>query len=274
MKNILTITYLTINEALARKNFIMFFIISTLVLLVILGVFVSTDIEGLIGSIQLKGEKFHGDILSQLSQFFRLIIVMPLYAGGLFISIFSVSSFIPHLLEKGTVDIFLSKPISRPQLILGKYLGGIVVVLINVLYLVVGIWILTGWKFGNWDPAFLSTAFSITFAFSVLYALIIFIGILAQNSVLAMMLSYLIFFVLSPLLVNREKIAVFFGGKVLSLILDGLYYLIPQTSELGTITSRIAGADSIESFTPIYVSFAFIILVLAVSIIIFNKKDY
>ncbi|MFA3783125.1 ABC transporter permease [Melioribacteraceae bacterium 4301-Me] len=275
MKNILTITQLTINEALARKNFIMLSLISTFVLLIILGIFASTDVNGLIGSIKIEGENFNGDMLMQLSHFFRLIIIMPLFAGGLFLSIFSVSSFIPHLLEKGNIDIFLSKPISRAQLILGKYLGGIIVVLVNVFYLVVGIWILTGWKFGDWNVSFLFTAVSITYAFSVLYALIILIGIITQSSILAMMLSYLIFFVFSPLLVDRQRIVNFFGGgSLLKTVLEALYYLVPQTADLGTLTRNIAVNNSVNTFLPIYVSFIFIVLILSLSIIIFNKKDY
>lgn len=272
MKNTLILTRYTLHEAFARKNFIAFFAVSTLVILIILGIFATTDISGFEGVVKMNGENI--DLSTKIVEFFRLIIVMPLFGGGLFLSIFSVSSFIPQMLEKGNIDVLLSKPVSRAQLIWGKFWGGMLVVLLNVAYLVFAIWILIGMKFGNWDASFLMTILSITFTFSVLYSLIIIVGVLTQSSVLAMMLSYLIFFIFSPLLLARDKIAMLVDSKIVQSLLDWLYYIIPKTSELGNITKDLAAGNGIADYQPIITSFIFMILILFSAIIIFNKKDY
>jgi ABC-type transport system involved in multi-copper enzyme maturation permease subunit len=272
MKNTWTITKFTLQEAFARKNFITFFAVSTLVILIIIAVFASTDLTNY--TFVAKGSVGQFDLRQEVAKFFRVLVIMPLFGGGLFLSIFSVSSFIPNMLEKGNIDVFLSKPISRTELLLGKFFGGILVVFFNVVYLVVAIWAMTGAKFTSWDSAFLLSAFSITFAFMVLYAMIILIGVLTQSSVLAMMLSYLIFFILSPLLEARKTWGVIIHSDFVKSLVDMLYYIIPKTSEMGTITKELAIGNQIQNIQPIFSSFLFMILALVLSIFIFNKKDY
>ena len=272
MKNTWLLTKITLQEAFARKNFIMFFAVSSFIILIIIAVFASTDLTNYTNISQMGGDQF--DLRRKVAQFFRVLIIMPLFGGGLFLAIFSVSSFIPALLEKGNIDVFLSKPISRTQLLLGKYFGGILVVFLNVAYLVVAIWILTGVKFGAWEADFLLSAVSITFTFAVLYALIILIGVATQSSVLAMMLTYLIFFILSPLLLARDKWETLIKSDLVKSIADILYYIIPKTSELGTITKDLALGNPVDSFQPVISSSLFLILTLWLGIFIFNKKDY
>lgn len=273
MKNILTITYYTIREALSRKIFIAFFGISSLVLLVIMAVFAATSLETL-SNIQMDGKGTEGVLLQHLAVFFKTIIVMPLFGGGLFLSIFSSSSFVPNMLEKGNIDLILSKPISRGQIIQGKFWGGVCVVLFNIAYLVIGLWLLIGLKFGVWDTELFITIASITFTFAVLYSLMILVGIATRSSVLAMMLSYLIFFIFSPVLQMRDKIYPLMDSAVMENIIDGIYYLIPKTSELGSITANLAAGGTIATYQPIISSFLFMILSLGLSIFIFSKKDY
>ena len=273
MRNVLIITKSTLQEAFARKNFMFFFGVSCLVLLIMSILFASVSTDSFLGSIHVNNGS-DLDPLSHLVGFFRTLIILPLFGGGLFLSIFSVSSFIPNMLEKGNIDVLLSKPVGRDQIIWGKFFGGFLVVLFNVAFLVLGIWLLIGIKFGNWDTAFLMTIPTISFTFAVLYSLIILIGILSQSSILAMMLSYLIFFVFSPVLVVRDKIIELVGSKFLEVVLNGLYYIIPKTSELGSITTDLAKGGSIADYQPILSSFLFMILSLALSVIIFSKKDY
>ena len=273
MKNILTIAGFTVREALSRKIIIAFFAISTFVILLFAGIFAFVPFEDLTGMIRTN-DKAVINISKEIVKMFKMFVVAPLFGGGLFLAIFSASGFIPSMLEKGNIDLLLSKPISRMQIILGKYLGGVLIVLANIAYLIITIWILVGLKFDVWSISFLSSILTITFAFATLYALIILIGILTQSSVLAMMISYLIFFIFSPILAARENIALFLDSKFSKTLLDILYYIIPQTSDLGSIAKDLALDQTVVSYQPIAVSLLFIILILYLSIIIFNKKDY
>ncbi len=275
MKNIILLTKFTIREAFARKIFIAFAALSTFTLLVFLLLFLSLDVTDMSGVINHQGgEAIQSGMIAQIAEALKMLIIAPLYGGGLFLSIFSAASFIPNMLEKGNIDLLLSKPVSRSQIIWGKFIGGFLVVFVNIAYLVVGIWLLIGFKFGAWDTSILSTIFSISFTFAVLYSLIILIGILTRSSIFAMMVSYIIFFILSPLLASRGSIAGLIDNSVVEWMLDAFYYIVPQTSELGTITFSLATGSGVGDYQPIVISFLFMILTLALSIITFSKKDY
>jgi len=273
MKNIYTISLLTFKEALSRKIFIFFFGVSSFILLLFMILFVSIGIEDLLAFANLSGSD--GLYMNeQVAGYFKMFITVPLFGGGLFLSIFSVSSFIPNMLEKGNIDLLLSKPVSRSQVLLGKFFGGSSMVFVNIFYLVLGIWVLIGIKFGVWDPSFLLVTLTITFTFCVLYSLIIFIGILTKSSVLAMIYTYLIFFIFSPLLASRDTFSVFIENRFVQFILDFFYYITPQTSELGKISTDLASGKGLVEAEPIITSFLLMILILGFSISIFSKKDY
>lgn len=273
MRNIYLITILTLRETFSRKIFIAFFAISTLSLITMGIILASVDVESFMSFFGQKAQN-NEIILSEILSGLKLMIVSPLFGFGLFLSIFSVSSLVPNMLEKGNIDLLLSKPVARYQIIIGKFLGGTLVVFINIAYLVIGMWILFGIKFGIWETAFLYSIPMITFTFAVLYSLIIIVGILTKSSILAMMLSYIIFIIISPILAFRENFYPLIDNKVTEIIIDVLYYIVPKTSELGTQMSDLSISGGIDDFQPILTSLAFMILILYFSIIIFNKKDY
>ncbi len=270
MRNILTITFDTLREALARKVFIVFFVVSSLVIagyLLFLLVVASDDIISI-----LAGEN-KAEEISMIIATLQTMIASPLFGFGLLISIFATAGFIPSMLEKGNIDILLSKPVTRSEIILGKFFGGVLIVFLNIAYLVIGIWFITAIKFSYWDFTFLNTAVFITFTFAVLYAMTILTGILTKSSVLGMMASYLIFLFVSPILTMREDFLEN-AGDIVKYILNGLYYIIPKTAELGAISVGFAAGNEILDYQPIISSFLFMTGMIILSIIIFNRKDY
>ncbi|PID59853.1 MAG: hypothetical protein CR986_04745 [Ignavibacteriae bacterium] len=273
MNNILTIANSTIREAFSKKIIITFFAISTFTVLGFILFFSFVPIDDLTGIIRFsKGNPL--DLTVEITRKIKLLIVAPLFGGGLFLSIFSASGFIPAMLENGSVDLILSKPISRTQIILGKFLGGVTVVFINIAFLIFALWFLMGLKFSVWSPYFLYCILTITFTFASLYSLIILIGIITKSSMFAMMLTYLIFFVLSPLLAAREQILMLVDDKLTKNITEILYHIIPKTTELGSLTTELAIGSGVGDWLPIITTFLFMILVLYISIFIFNKKDF
>ena len=272
MKNIYTLSVLTFREALSRKIFLFFFGVSSFVLFLFSILFLAIDHESFSGMnvASVTADSMYTAIARSL----KLFITIPLFGGGLFISIFSVSNFIPQMVERGNIDLLLSKPVSRAQIILGKFFGGTAMVFVNIAYLIVGIWILIGLKFNDWESSFLLAIFTITFAFALLYSLIILIGIVTKSSVISMVISYVIFFIVSPILALRDSIITFINNNAIKYILEFLHFIIPQTSELSTITSDLAAGNSLMSIEPIIISSLLLILILTIGIIIFSKKDY
>jgi hypothetical protein len=141
---------------------------------------------------------------------------------------------------------------------------------------VLGVWLIISIKFGYWDASFLTLSIVITFAFAVLYALILFFGVLTKSSILGMMIAYLIFLILSPLmLLYKEKLNELVSGELIKALLDGLYFIIPQTAELmGTVLIDLSMGKGIVNIQPVLTSFLFLILFLVFSLFLFRRKDF
>lgn len=272
MRNIYLVAKYTFREAISRKIFLAFTGISTFVLLLLFILFVTLGIEDFFPMVKVNGEEIN--VVEKLVTMFRAIVIVPLYGGGIFLSIFASASFIPNLLEKGNIDLFLSKPVARPQIMLGQFLGGLFIVLLNIAYLVFGIYFLLGFKFNAWDSMILITIPTITFTFAALYAFIMYIGVISRSSVLAMMITYLIFFILSPLLANRQELFLVIDNSFVQGIITTLYYIIPKTTELGKIVVELTDGKMIADWQPVFTTLGFMILSLGATIFTFDKKDF
>jgi ABC-2 type transport system permease protein len=269
MKNLWIMTWYTVREAMARKVFIFFLIISALVLII------TGLIFGFSSTISLGAAGANSPFGSPVTMV-EMLIIFPLASLCLLLAIFSSSSFVPVMLEKGNIDLLLSKPVSRDQLLWGKYLGGILVVLFNIAFLIIGVWLIISIKFASWDFYFLNIIFTITFTFAVLYALIVLLGVITKGSTLGMMLAYFIFIIMSPLLFSvKDKLDVLIQSKFLKQFIIAIYYITPKTTELmNKVMVNLASGKGIDDYQPILSSLAFLILTMGIAISIFRKKDF
>lgn len=103
----------------------------------------------------------------------------------LLVSIVVTAGFIPNMLRKGALDLYIAKPISRPMLLIYKYLGGLLYVLILISVLVFGVWIAIGLRTGLWTTNFLALIPLITFYFAILYAVSTLAGVLTRSMLMA-----------------------------------------------------------------------------------------
>jgi ABC-type transport system involved in multi-copper enzyme maturation permease subunit len=273
MRNILIMTSFTLREALARKVFLFFLGISVLVIIGMAIIFTIVDTTALIEGINPTGNKI---ILSEIITVLELAIAGQLANLCLLLAIFSSSSFVPVMLEKGNIDLLLSKPISRNQMLLGKYFGGLLVVLLNIAFLIIGVWLVISFKFSYWDFSFLSVIPVVTFTFAVLYSIIVLFGVITQGSVLGMIVTYFIFLILSPiLLLGKERLHILIESEFIKSIVEGLYYVFPKTFELmGKIMIDLTSGKGITDYQPVLTSLLFLILILMYSLFLFSKKDF
>jgi ABC-type transport system involved in multi-copper enzyme maturation permease subunit len=271
MKNIWIMSVFTLREALAKKVFIFFTGFSLLVLLILGLVFGLTAPEMLIPNTG-DTSQFTEQVITQI----QVAISGSLGSLLLFLAIFSSATFISSMLEKGTADLFLSKPVSRGQLIWGKYLGGCISFLINILLPVIGSWLIVSLKFDFYSFTFFWIILSYTFVFAVLYSLIVFMGVLTRSSAPGIMTTYFVFIVLSPLLaLGNENAAEISSSPWVQGLIKGFYYIIPKTSEImGNMTNNLILQKSIEDFQPVITSFLFLIFMMFLSIYLFRKKDF
>lgn len=256
-----------IKEAIAKKIFIGFFILSTLIILGFLAFVGFDSVEGI--------ATMAGDDIKQLVIGFEGFMLGVSYLLLITFCLIGVSSIIPSMLEKGNIDLLLSKPVSRGQIILGKFTGGLLLIFLSLVYLIGAVWLIVSIKFGYWNPTFLMSIIMLTFSFAVIYSLVIFIGITTQSSVLSIIINIFLIFLICPLLANRETVLFqFITNNVVQFIINFFYYVLPKPSDLQTITVKIISGEKIDSWQPVITSALFLIAFLSASIYIFKKKDY
>jgi ABC-type Na+ efflux pump permease subunit len=108
---------------------------------------------------------------------------------GVTLSIVATAGFFPSLLERGAVDVLLSKPISRTRLFLGKYVGSMVFVLLHAIFFVVLTFLIMGFRWGAWLPGYLLSIPLLVILFSYVYCVSAWAGVRFRSATVAINLS-------------------------------------------------------------------------------------
>lgn len=276
----LTIIQNTFREALAKKIFIGYYIFYAIVILIMIFLVNMDSIEGVMSLADSK-------MLVQQVESGFLTLSWNLI---LFFSLISTASFIPSMLEKGTIDLLISKPISRSMILFSKYLGAVLFVFISMVFLFGSIWLILSLKSGYWDPMFLLSIFWITLAFATMYSIVVIIGLTTQSTVVAILVNFFLIFVLCPILSIREGVVfTLVTNETVKFIFDFLYYLFPKPGEFRDIATSMINGEQINmwksaanaetgQFTVSWLSpissVLFMLAAMAYSVFYFSKKDY
>ena len=264
----------TFRESLARKTILGFFGLSTLFLLIALIFFLAGQ-DLLLKSQPAMMQKIPMDeLMQQIVVGVESVIARLLYAPAILLSIFATASIIPNTLEKGSIDLLLSKPVSRTEILVGKILGASTIVFLNVTYYIVGMWLIISLTTGVWNPAFLLAIFPIVFGYLVLFSIALFIGVTARSSALAILLVYFLFIIVVPILTARElTLYTFITNAGIKGVLDTLYYILPKTDDIANACSFVVENKKIAAM-PIWSSALFSLAVFTGSLFLFRKKDF
>jgi ABC-type transport system involved in multi-copper enzyme maturation permease subunit len=271
-------------EAAARWTLLAYFILSSLFIL-IFAFAVNLDIvDGALAGAKLFGKdvQMGGEQVSldKLVLGFESGFSAFLYVVGVFLAIFATAHLVPRLQEKGTIDLYLSRPIPRVQLLLSRYVAGLTLAAANVIYLVGSIWIIVIWKTRVVHPRFFLGAAVILFAIAVLLAFAFLVGVITSSTAVSIMTTYGLFF-FSAILVTHDKIEAAMSSGFWAGVLHGLYWILPKTSELGqSVIALVFGSDAPEQLTAslnsgVFISTALFGLgCLALSSLLFHRKEF
>jgi ABC-type transport system involved in multi-copper enzyme maturation permease subunit len=119
--------------------------------------------------------------------------IMNFFVGtlGVLAAILVTAPIIPHTFEAGSIDLLLSKPISRSLLFLTKFAGGCAFILLNAAYFIVGLWLIAGLRFDIWSGRLLLSIPIFLFLFAIYYAVSSAAGVLWRNAVVSIVVTIL-----------------------------------------------------------------------------------
>lgn len=208
-------------------------------------------------------------------QFYQRFVVDGLCGNlGMVFCVAATAFFVPRMLEKGSADVLISKPLSRTTLLLARYVSGILFVAILAFVLVIGMYLGFLVVSGYSDVGFLWGAFTLVYLFAIVHAVSTLAGVLTRSTVAATLIAIVCFMgtgcvhqiwrvrtyfqesseiqklraameadpesdaELPPIL--DEKPGTF--ARLALLTLDTFHYVLPKTSDADIITSRLRRA--------------------------------
>lgn len=124
----------------------------------------------------------------QINQFLEpllLGIVIKLGLGilAVFIAIIVTSPMIPDTFRSGSLHLLLSKPISRVWLYLSKFFGGCIFVLVNITFVLIGLYLIAGFRFEIWNNGLLACIPLLMFVFVIFYSVSALVGLMWGNAI-------------------------------------------------------------------------------------------
>ncbi len=265
----------TFREALARKIFWVLFGLSALLILFFLFLL---RIDIVAGATAARVSMF-GRETSANPDVDRVVrgvyggIATFLYTWGMFLAVFASAGLVPSVLEPGRIELLLSKPLSRTHILLGRFAGNVLVVLLNTTFLVLGVWTILGVKTGIWSPGFLIAIATTTFIFAVLLAVVVLIGVWLESAAAATMITVALM-IISPILAQTSLMMRLLSSEWSRNLWRVLYYSLPKVYELGKMTLDAIQSRTFAGFAPIWSSALFGAVVLGGALAIFARRDF
>ncbi|AMV23144.1 ABC-2 family transporter protein [Gemmata sp. SH-PL17] len=217
---------------------------------------------------------------------------------ALLISIVITAFFIPNMLRKGSIDLLISKPIGRSQLLVYKYIGGLTFMFLVTTFTVGGVWLVLALRSGVWDPKFLVVIPVLTFTFAILYAVSTFAAVFTRSAIVSILLS--VGFAFFLYVVGQVK-SIFDAIKTDEktknelpewsfTLVDTLNNILPRYKDLDKLTTKVLSEGTLTPAelrmraldlidypswgSTFGVSLAFIVLMLTLSCWRLSRRDY
>jgi ABC-type transport system involved in multi-copper enzyme maturation permease subunit len=272
-------------EAAARWTLVAYFALSS-VFILIFALSVNLDItNGALAGAKLFGKDLpmHGETvgIDKVVGAFESIFSGMLYPLATFLAVFATAHLVPRLQEKGTIDLYLSRPVARVPLLLSRYAAGLLLSAANIVYLLGSIWAIVIWKTHVVHPRFLLAGTIILFTIAVLLASAFLIGVVTSSTAVCIMSTYAVF-LFSAALAAHNQIAAVLSSQWSANLVHGLYWVFPKTTELGkAVVALVSPAGEIPkelsdslTWSPFLTTGAFGAACLGLASWLFSRKDF
>jgi ABC-type transport system involved in multi-copper enzyme maturation permease subunit len=206
---------------------------------------------------------------------------------GLFIAVFIGIGLVSKEVERRSIYSLLSKPIRRQEFIIGKYLGLVLTLVVNVAvmtaayYLVLGYmawkaggWFLAGWEAPAADPALLKAVAMILLQLMIITALALFFSTFS-SPILATALTFGLF-VVGHFNADLRHFENVMDSRAPVLMARALYYVLPNLAPFD-IKGQVVHALPVPSaFLWLNTAYAlvYITAILVAATVIFVRRDF
>ena len=270
-------------EAAARWTLIAYFLLSSIFILIFASAINLDIVDGALAGAKLFGKEVE---MNQTVSIEKLVLGFEsgfsavLYFLCTFLAIFATAHLVPRMQEKGTIDLYLSRPVSRVKLILSRYLAGLLLAGSNVVYLLGAIWLIVMWKTHVVHPRFVLAGSVILFVIATLMAFAFLVGVVTSSTAVSIMATYGLFF-FAVMLVGHDRIAAAVSKEWQATLINTLYWIVPKTAELGgAVVAFVSGGAAPAklaqqlTWSPFLTTGAFGMVCLVLASWLFTRKEF
>lgn len=234
-------------EAAARWTLLAYFCLSSLFIIIFASAINLDIVDGALAGAKLFGKEVQmggNDSMSieKLVLGFESGFAVFLYFLCTFLAIFATAHLVPRMQEKGTVDLYLSRPVGRVRLLLSRYVAGLILAGSNLAYLILSMWLIIGWKTQVFNPRFLLGGSIIFLVIATLLAFAFLVGVATSSTAVSIMTTYGIFF-FGLMLAAHDRIAAAVSKQWQAWTIETLYWVFPKTAEMGQAVVAYVGGE-------------------------------
>jgi ABC-type transport system involved in multi-copper enzyme maturation permease subunit len=265
----------TFQESFRNKSFLFFFIVATLIVASI-GLALNMDIvNGVMRGVTFFGNELRVPAFSaqQWVENLQAGLAMLIGTFGLFLALMATSTLFPTMLQRGSVELLLCRPIPRWRIITARFLGGASIMAFNAVYLFVGVWAVLGLKSDVWNNAFPLSSILVIFAFIVLFSVVMISSVITDNGASGLLTAFTML-IFSPILAAHERITPAFSTELYRKIFRSLYWTLPKTAETISAMRRLILNRPLDIDWAIGTSALFALACYVGTMIYFTRKDY
>lgn len=196
MRQVLAILWDSYRLLTAKKMFWIVLFISVLIAMSYASIgFTPEGISVLFGAYHMENDFLTSDSL--LAEYFYMMIftdyLVPWWLGmfALVLALISVCSIFPDFLKGGSIDVAVSKPVSRVTLFLVKYAGSLLFVAIQVSVFCLIVFLAQGLRMGQWNYQVFWAVPLLTFVFSLIYCVAVLTAVWTKSTMFSLLMALL-----------------------------------------------------------------------------------
>ncbi|MBW3661204.1 MAG: ABC transporter permease subunit [Gemmatimonadetes bacterium] len=194
------------------------------------------------------------------------------YWIGILLALFATGGLVASMMDRGQVDLLLSKPLGRSTVLGGRLLGVGIVVALLAFYLMGMVWLVMSLKTGVWNPRFLLAIGVVLAMFAVVYSVVTLVSVSSGSAPLALVVTLGLLFV---------SLVVALPGLPDKLqepwrqVVQALHAVLPRFADVGgrTVPSLARGVP-VRSWTHLVASLGFGLVAYAAAFAVFRRKDF
>jgi ABC-type transport system involved in multi-copper enzyme maturation permease subunit len=281
---LLTIVWNTLYESIKRVTLLIYLVIGTIIMVTVaIGLRVGKT-DGKMEMLSIFGNDIPiGNGVIDPSAVIFLFTIGGSLTGMMLFGMFATAGIIPAFLKRGTIDIYLSKPISRLYLLFSKYLGGVTTIGAALLYFFLGMFLIIGFKTGYWNSSIVYVWLLSVLLFASVYAMASFLAVISRSIGVVLIFVYLHLFILSDIIISYRDLPLrFLQTKAAEVTFSILYYVLPQTQLMvrqimGIFERQVTQIQHIESgfdMMPFFYSALSGVFFFLLAYLKFSRTDY